>query len=126
MGSPRWSSARSTKIEIFTGSLLEIRTELLEIKVKTIRFLHRMINSETAQTVATMGLLVAYLDTEARKAPALPGHAIAKRGRCWRTRPRPRPKFDRLDARTVLFPLRQTPLLDIPPAVLQLCKCNLH
>jgi acyl-CoA thioester hydrolase len=66
------------KIEILTGSLLEIRTELLEIKAKTIRFQHRMINSETAETVATMELLVAYLDTEARKATALPGHAIAK------------------------------------------------
>jgi acyl-CoA thioester hydrolase len=66
------------KIEILAGTLLEIRTELLEIKAKTIGFLHRMMNSETGAVVATMELLVAYLDTEARRATVFPDQAIAR------------------------------------------------
>ena len=66
------------KVEILAGSLLEIRTELLEIKSKTLRFLHRMINSETSSVVATMELVVAYLDTEARRAAPLPEDVVAR------------------------------------------------
>jgi acyl-CoA thioester hydrolase len=62
------------KLEVLSGSLLEIQTELIELKAKTIRFLHRMLNSETNQEVATMDLLVAYIDTDARKTTPLPEH----------------------------------------------------
>ncbi len=64
------------KLEVLSGSLLDIRTELIEIKAKTIRYLHRMRNSETGAEVATMELLIAYLDTVGRKATQLPPRVL--------------------------------------------------
>lgn len=60
------------KQEVHAGSLLHITTELLEIKRKTVRFLHRMFNSETGEEVATSELVAAFLDTEARRATEFP------------------------------------------------------
>jgi len=60
------------KQEVLAGSLLHINTELLEIKRKTVRFLHRMVNSETGQEVATTELVGAFLDAEARKTTEFP------------------------------------------------------
>jgi len=60
------------KQEVLAGSLLHINTELLEIKRKTVRFLHRMVNSETGQEVATTELVGAFLDAEARKTAEFP------------------------------------------------------
>lgn len=60
------------KQEVLEGSLLHITTELVEIKRKTVRFLHRMFNSETGQEVATSELVAAFLDTELRKATEFP------------------------------------------------------
>lgn len=60
------------KQEVHAGSLLHITTELLEIKRKTVRFLHRMFNSETGQEVATTELVAAFLDAEARRATEFP------------------------------------------------------
>ena len=60
------------KQEVLSGSLLHINTELLEIKRKTVRFLHRMYNSESGQEVATTELVGAFLDAEARKTTEFP------------------------------------------------------
>jgi acyl-CoA thioester hydrolase len=60
------------KQEVLAGSLLHITTELVEIKRKTVRFLHRMINSETGQEVATTELVGAFLDAEQRKTTEFP------------------------------------------------------
>ena len=60
------------KQEVLAGSLLHINTELLEIKRKTVRFLHRMVNSENGQEVATTELVGAFLDAEARKTTEFP------------------------------------------------------
>lgn len=60
------------KQEVLSGSLLHVTTELLEIKRKTVRFLHRMYNSESGQEVATTELVGAFLDAEARKTTEFP------------------------------------------------------
>ena len=60
------------KQEVLAGSLLHVTTELIEMKRKTIRFLHRMYNSETGQEVATTELVGAYLDKDLRKTTVLP------------------------------------------------------
>lgn len=60
------------KQEVHAGSLLHVTTELLEIKRKTVRFLHRMFNSESGQEVATTELVAAFLDTEVRKTVEFP------------------------------------------------------
>ncbi len=66
------------KHEVLAGSLVDIRSELLEIRTKTLRYRHTMRNSETGIDVATMELVVAYIDTIARKATPLPEEVQAK------------------------------------------------
>ena len=58
--------------EVLAGSLLDIRTRLTEVSNKTLRFVHTMRNSESGEDVATMELLAAFIDAEARKATPLP------------------------------------------------------
>jgi acyl-CoA thioester hydrolase len=65
--------------EVLVGSLLHIETQLIEIKTKTIRYLHRMIDSEWNECVATMELLVAYIDTTTRKSTPLPEGIIERK-----------------------------------------------
>ena len=60
------------KQEVLAGSLLHITTELLEIKRKTIRFQHRMFNSESGEEVATTELVGAFLDADQRKTTEFP------------------------------------------------------
>jgi acyl-CoA thioester hydrolase len=60
------------KQEVLAGSLLHLQTELLEVKRKTIRFIHRMYNSETSQEVASTELVGAFLDKAVRKTTELP------------------------------------------------------
>ncbi|HJV80637.1 thioesterase family protein [Noviherbaspirillum sp.] len=60
------------KLEVHAGSLLHVTSELLEIRRKTVRFLHRMFNSETGQEVATTELVGAFLDTDTRKTTEFP------------------------------------------------------
>ncbi|HYD61526.1 MAG TPA: thioesterase family protein [Noviherbaspirillum sp.] len=67
------------KQEVLAGSLLHIETEILEIKRKTIRFLHHMYNSETGDEVATSELVGAYLDKGTRRTTELP-RAVVERG----------------------------------------------
>jgi acyl-CoA thioester hydrolase len=64
--------------EVLPGSLLDVATELMELGHKTLRYLHRMRNSETAEEVASMELLVGYLDKAARRTTALPDVVAAR------------------------------------------------
>jgi acyl-CoA thioester hydrolase len=70
------------KQEVTAGSLLHVKTELIEIKRKTIRFIHHMFNSETDHVIATSELVSAYLDKELRKTTALP-ESVVKTGESW-------------------------------------------
>ncbi len=60
------------------GDLLEIYTRPLEIKNKTIRFAHTMIDCESGQTAATCELVGALLDKETRKAIVWPNEVREK------------------------------------------------
>lgn len=64
------------------GPYWTFKTRLVEVKAKTLRYLHTMRNSETGEDVATMELLVAYIDTAARKAVALP-EAVQAKAQAW-------------------------------------------
>ncbi len=64
--------------EVLPGSLLDVATELLELRSKTLRYLHRMRNSETAEEVASMELVVGYLDKVARRTTPLPDLVAAR------------------------------------------------
>jgi acyl-CoA thioester hydrolase len=60
------------KREVLAGSLLDFRTTLKEMGRKTMRLRHAMHDSATGEEVAERDLLIAFLDTAARRATPLP------------------------------------------------------
>ena len=60
------------KAEVMPGDLLHIKSELIEVKDKTIKFIHTMYNSETQTVVATSELVAAHIDRKERKACSFP------------------------------------------------------
>jgi acyl-CoA thioester hydrolase len=60
------------KREVLAGTLLHIATELLSIGRSSMRFVHRMLDSETGEEVAVSELVGVYFDTDIRSATALP------------------------------------------------------
>ena len=66
------------KAEVMVGDLLVVRSKMLEVKEKTIRFLHTLYNAETEAEVATSELLAIHLDRKKRKSCALPAAIRAK------------------------------------------------
>lgn len=60
------------KMEVMAGDLLVVKSKVLEVKNKTIRYLHVMYNAETDQEVATSELVAAHLDRIERRACPLP------------------------------------------------------
>ena len=62
----------SYKRELLAGDLITIRSGILEIREKVIRFRHEMLNTETHELVAVTTLTGVHLDTEIRKSCPLP------------------------------------------------------
>jgi acyl-CoA thioester hydrolase len=55
------------KRELFAGDIVEVRSFLLEIRDKSIRFLHEMRNAETGEIAATCEITAVHLDRQAHK-----------------------------------------------------------
>jgi acyl-CoA thioester hydrolase len=66
------------KSEIIAGDLLVIKSKILEVKDKTLRFLHIMYNAETEKEVSTSELLGVHLDRMKRKSCIFPNNIRAK------------------------------------------------
>ena len=64
--------------ELHAGDVVSVKSTVLEVKEKSIRFAHEMWNDETNEAVARTTLKAVHLDTEARKSCAFP-EAIARR-----------------------------------------------
>jgi acyl-CoA thioester hydrolase len=60
------------KAEVLSGDLLHVKSKILEVKDKTIKFIHYMYNSETGAEVASTELIVVHIDRKKRKACSLP------------------------------------------------------
>lgn len=60
------------KREAHAGDTVEVYSCPIEIKSKTIKFLHTMIDCESGKVSATVETIAAHLDTTARKAVELP------------------------------------------------------
>ena len=60
------------KRELLPGDIVEIRSRLLEIRDKSIRFLHEMRNIETGAVAAVSDITSVHLDKQAHKSCALP------------------------------------------------------
>lgn len=62
----------SYRREVLAGSLLHVTSELLALGRSSIRFVHRMYDSETGELVAVTELVGVYFDAERRTSVALP------------------------------------------------------
>jgi len=57
----------SYKRELLAGDIVEVKSELLEIGVKSIRFMHEMRNAETGEIAATCEITGVHMDRQVRK-----------------------------------------------------------
>ena len=64
--------------ELQAGDIVTVRTTLLEIKDRSIRFFHEMTNDENESVVACTTLKAVHIDTGARKSCAFEAHIRAK------------------------------------------------
>jgi acyl-CoA thioester hydrolase len=62
----------SYKREMLAGDNVEISSRLLEVRDKSVRFLHQMRNVETGETAATCEMTAVHLDRKARKSKPWP------------------------------------------------------
>ena len=65
----------SYKRELLAGDIVEVRSSLLEIRDKSVRFLHEMRNAATGEIAATCEITGVHMDRTLRKAVAF-GPAI--------------------------------------------------
>jgi len=63
--------------ELMAGDVITVRTRLIELSGRKMRYRHEMVNGETSKTAATCELLVVHLDTNARKSTPFPDDIIA-------------------------------------------------
>ena len=60
------------KRELHPGALIRITSELLELKGKKARFVHRMYNVDTGEEAASSELLALFIDTDTRRSVPFP------------------------------------------------------
>jgi acyl-CoA thioester hydrolase len=68
------------KRELHAGDVITIRSTVLEVKDKSIRFAHEMTNDETGELAARTVILGIYFDTSLRKARPLPADISERAG----------------------------------------------
>lgn len=68
------------KRELLPGDVITVRTRLLEIRERVIRFEHIMVNGESGEVAATADMTGVHLDKEARRACPFPAETV-ERGR---------------------------------------------
>ena len=59
-------------LELFSGDIVEIETELLEVTEKTLRFVHTMRRRRQTEAVATSEIVGVHFDAEIRKSCPFP------------------------------------------------------
>ena len=64
--------------ELLGGDVVVVRTTMLEVRPKVLRFVHAMANLETGETCATSEFTVVCLDPQARKSRAFPDDVLAR------------------------------------------------
>lgn len=66
--------------ELLPGDVVTVRTQLMELEGKKIRFVHEMENGETGEVASICEMIGVHMNTVARKSCAFP-EAILARGR---------------------------------------------
>ncbi len=64
--------------ELKAGDVVVVRSEVLEIEGRKIRFRHEMRNEETGEVAAVTTVLGVHMDTRARKAYPFPAEVLAR------------------------------------------------
>jgi acyl-CoA thioester hydrolase len=64
--------------ELYGGDVVVVRTTVLEVRDKVIRFVHEMVNGETGDVAATSTFTVVCLDAAERRARPFPDDVLAK------------------------------------------------
>jgi acyl-CoA thioester hydrolase len=64
--------------ELNAGDVVVVRTGLLEVRPKILRFAHQMFNAHSGELCAVTQLVGAHLDTEHRRTVALPEDVAAR------------------------------------------------
>ena len=66
----------SYKRELLAGDVIFVRTRLLDVRERVIRFVHDMVHTETDEVAASCDLTGVHLDRKRRKAVAFPGDIL--------------------------------------------------
>jgi len=66
------------KRELRAGNLITVRSSVLEVTEKSVRFMHEMTNDETGELAATMVVVGVCIDVVARKARPLPSDILER------------------------------------------------
>jgi len=66
------------KRELHAGALIRISSELLEVRPKVVRFIHRMYDAETGDEVADSELTAVHMDTDARRSVPFPNEILTR------------------------------------------------
>jgi len=64
--------------ELYAGDVVVVRTTMLEVRDKVLRFVHEMINGETGDVAATSTFTVVCLDAAERRARAFPAEVLER------------------------------------------------
>jgi acyl-CoA thioester hydrolase len=62
------------KRELLAGDIVTVRSHVLELKEKSLRFVHEMRKDDAGDVAATTTLVAVHLDTATRRATAFPAH----------------------------------------------------
>ena len=73
------------KRELLAGDIVEVKSRLLEIRDKSIRFMHEMRNAETGEIAATCEFVGVHMDRQARKSTAVRARDPRRRDEASRT-----------------------------------------
>jgi acyl-CoA thioester hydrolase len=64
--------------ELHAGAVVSVRTRVLEVKERSLRFEHEMVDESTGSVAARTQLKAVHLDTAARKSAAFTASVVAK------------------------------------------------
>ena len=64
--------------ELLAGVVVTVRTRLLEMRERVLRFRHEMLNAESGELAATTDLTAVHMDTAARRAVAFPDEVFRR------------------------------------------------
>jgi len=64
--------------ELHAGDVVAVRSEILQVEGRKIRFRHQMTNEDTGEVAAVTTLLGVHMDTQARKACPFPPEILAR------------------------------------------------